>query len=264
MRYVIDHDYHIHSTLSSCCKDPEQTPEAILRYGETNGLKEICLTNHVWDDTVAPAGPWYQPQNIPHIRSILPLPQSEKVRFHFGCEADIDQNLILGLSDEAAAEMDFINVAVSHLHIESNVPKSTPLEQRAVIYVQRMNVALNSSLPDGKVGFAHPTTPLIANAAPDGHLRVLDMIPDSVMIHLFTRAAERRFGVELNFDATRYTPEQQKSAYRLYHIAKECGCKFYLGSDAHSLKALDAAMEKFDRMIDALGLTEDDKFKPFA
>ncbi len=260
MRYVIDHDYHIHSFLSSCSNDPEQTPETILRYAEKNGLKEICLTNHVWDDTVAPAGPWYRPQNIPHIRKALPLPDSDRVRFRFGCEADIDNHLILGLSEEAAKEMEFVNVAASHLHIESNVPKETPIDQRAVIYVQRMNVALHSSIPDGKAGLAHPITPLIANSSHEGHLRLLDTIPDAVFVHLFTIAARRRFGIELNFDATRYTPEERQSAYRPYYIAKECGCKFYLGSDAHTQVQLERAMEKFDRMIDALSLTEEDKF----
>jgi len=264
MRYVIDHDYHLHSTLSSCCKDPQQTPEAILHYAEKNGLKEICLTNHVWDDTVAPAGEWYRPQNIPHIRTALPLPTSDRVKFRFGCEADIDHDLVLGLAPRTAHGMDFVIVAASHLHIASNVPKDTPIDQRAVLYVQRMNVALQADLPDGRVGFAHPITPLIACSSHEGHLRLLDTIPDSVFRNLFTRAAQRRFGIELNFDATRYSPEERQSAYRPYYIAKECGCKFYLGSDAHSLKAMDGAMEKFDRMIDALSLTEEDKFHPFA
>ena len=262
MRYVIDHDYHLHSVLSSCCKDPGQTAESILAYAEKNGLKQIVLTNHVWDDTVAPPGHWYAPQNVPHILSALPLPQSATVRFRFGCEADIDQKLIFGLSEASARRMEFVNIAASHLHIDTNVPKSTPLDQRAVLYVQRLNVALASPVSDGRAGLAHPLTPLIANSSHEGHLRVLDMIPDTVFEDIFTRAAKRRFGVELNFSAKRYSPEERQSAYRLYYIAKACGCKFYLGSDAHTGQALDAAMEKFNDMIDALQLTEDDKFHP--
>lgn len=61
MRYSIDHDLHIHSQLSSCSSDSEQTPARILRYAQENGLKEICLTDHFWDETVEGASGWYAP-----------------------------------------------------------------------------------------------------------------------------------------------------------------------------------------------------------
>ena len=32
MRYIADHDFHIHSTISPCCHDENQTPENILKY----------------------------------------------------------------------------------------------------------------------------------------------------------------------------------------------------------------------------------------
>ncbi len=51
-RYIADHDYHIHSTVSLCCHDDSQTPEAILSYAKLNGFSSICLTNHFWDEAV--------------------------------------------------------------------------------------------------------------------------------------------------------------------------------------------------------------------
>ena len=39
MRFTVDHDYHIHSTLSSCSNDPAQSTERILQYAKDNGLK---------------------------------------------------------------------------------------------------------------------------------------------------------------------------------------------------------------------------------
>ena len=47
---------------------------------------------------------------------------------------------------------------------------------------------------------------------------------------------------------------------RIYKIAKQCGCKFYFGSDAHHPDALDRAKGIFERAVDLLGLTEDDRF----
>ena len=52
MKYIVDHDYHIHSQLSSCSRDPEQTPERILRYAKDNGLTKLVLTDHYWDSAV--------------------------------------------------------------------------------------------------------------------------------------------------------------------------------------------------------------------
>ena len=46
MKFQIDHDYHIHSYLSTCSSDPEESPEAILRYGEKNKMHTLCLTDH--------------------------------------------------------------------------------------------------------------------------------------------------------------------------------------------------------------------------
>jgi len=39
MKFKVDHDYHIHSFLSSCSHDPEQTPERILAYAKERKLK---------------------------------------------------------------------------------------------------------------------------------------------------------------------------------------------------------------------------------
>jgi len=45
VKYVIDHDMHLHSQLSLCSGLPEQTTENILRYAKELGLKKICLTD---------------------------------------------------------------------------------------------------------------------------------------------------------------------------------------------------------------------------
>ena len=58
MKFTYDHDYHIHSTVSRCCRDENQTPEAILRYAEKNNFSSICLTNHFWDERVSSEAEW--------------------------------------------------------------------------------------------------------------------------------------------------------------------------------------------------------------
>ena len=72
MRYIVDHDWHIHSKVSSCSKDPQQSNENILQYAKDNGLKTICIADHFWDERVEGASEWYAPQNYNHVISAKP------------------------------------------------------------------------------------------------------------------------------------------------------------------------------------------------
>ena len=39
MKYVVDHDLHIHTFLSSCSRNPKQNPEFLPEYARENNLK---------------------------------------------------------------------------------------------------------------------------------------------------------------------------------------------------------------------------------
>ena len=69
MKYIIDNDLHIHSHLSLCSGDEEQTCENILSYAEKNNLKTICITDHFWDSAVKKdyEWDWYDVQDFEHI-----------------------------------------------------------------------------------------------------------------------------------------------------------------------------------------------------
>lgn len=45
---------------------------------------------------------------------------------------------------------------------------------------------------------------------------------------------------------------------RLYRLAKECGCRFIFGSDAHSQSEFDDYSIWAEYVTELLGLTEDD------
>ena len=47
---------------------------------------------------------------------------------------------------------------------------------------------------------------------------------------------------------------------RIFLIAKQNGCKFYASSDSHSLKGYASVGEKLPAIVEALGLTEDDRY----
>lgn len=260
MKYIVDHDYHIHSHLSSCSKDPMQTPERILKYAKDNGLKKICLTDHLWDDAVEGASGWYAPQNCAHVSEALPLPQADGVEFVFGCETELDKHLTLGLSPQSFERFDFIIIPTTHLHMKDfTIEANATLEQRAKAYVRRLDKILDMDLPFHKIGIAHLTCHLIAREPQGAFITVLDMVSDSEFTRLFTKAASLGVGIELNFH-TGYPSEEMERILRVYRIAKKCGCKFYLGSDSHTTRDLDKSYQRLCEMVELLELEESDKF----
>ena len=259
MRYIADHDFHIHSTVSPCCHDENQTPEAILEYAKKNGFNKICLTNHLWDENVKSEAQWHEKQRFSCLTSVLPLPQDEKVKFLFGCEADMDYNYVVGVSEERLSQFDFIVIPTTHMHLAGNTVRKkieTP-EEAAEIWVKRFEELLKKDLPWGKIGIAHLTC---------GHIfkgrtpEVIRLISDEVLYKLFEDCSKKGLGIELNIKTISLSQEDKEILLRPYRIAKDCGCKFYLGSDSHKTSALLDVKENFEDIITSLDLKEADKF----
>jgi len=263
MKYRIDHDYHIHSQLSSCSRDPEQTPARILQYAKDHGLSRICLTDHYWDSAVAGAIPWYVKQNFDHIAEAKPLPQADGIEFLFGCETDLKKDLTLGVPPARWDDFDFIIVPTTHLHMHGFTIAEADTHsnaRRAELWVERLDALLDMSLPFEKIGIAHLACGLINKASREEFLDTLGRIPSDEMERLFAKAASLGCGIELNQSDMSFADSEADAVLRPFRIAKACGCKFYLGSDAHHPDALDSAPAIFARAIDLLDLKESDKF----
>ena len=263
MKYVIDHDYHLHSYLSQCSSDPEQTPERMIRYAKEKGLKRVILTDHFWDENVPGASNWYATYHkYTDISKALPLPRDPEVEILFGCETDMDKNGVVGISKERCDDFDFIIVATTHMHMKGfaiEPEEYCDAEKLAVRWIERFDALMNADLPFHKVGVAHLTS--ICIAVENGiHYEVLRLVPDSEMERLFTKAARLGIGIELNACDFRASGDDLETALRPYRIAKKCGCKFYLGTDAHKEREFKV-FDNFAKVIDALELTEDDKFQ---
>lgn len=265
MRYIIDHDYHLHTHLSLCSNDPQQTPQSILEYAQKNNLTNLVLTDHYWDENVpgAQTHGFYGPQNYAHIAQALPLPQKENIKFFFGCETDMDKFCTLGVSRPVMDKFDFIVVPTTHLHmVDFTIDRQDDsLPRRKELYIQRMDKLLDMDLPFEKIGIAHLTCSLMAPGEWERHLMLIDSITDEEFTRLFAKAAKRGCGIELNgHDIEFREGYDAERLLRPYRIAKREGCKFYLGSDAHSRKELEHIREAFEKIIDALELEENDKF----
>ena len=265
MKYIIDHDLHIHTNLSPCSRCPEQMPDRIFQYAEESGYNTVCVTDHFWDSDV-PGVPYdYRNLNQELLSTLKPLPQSDKIRFLFGCEAEINPSLTLGISAKNTDLFDFIIIPTTHLHmhgISVNEEDVSTFEGRANQWIKRFELVLDSELPLHKVGIAHLACNLIAPRPynEEDIVKVLNTVPTSEMERLFERAAKVGLGIEINACDMGFSEKYTDETLRPFRIAKECGCKFYLGSDAHSPGKSDIIRERFQRGIDLLALEETDKF----
>ena len=262
MRYVYDHDIHIHSQISLCSSDPGQTAERILQYALENGLKKICVTDHFWDDEIPGASDWYKKQNYDRIQRILPLPVSDKVQFLFGAETEMDKHLTIGLGRKYYDKFDFIVVPTTHLNNPGfglTEEEAASVEGRAAAWMRKLNALLYSDMPFYKTGAAHLACNLIAPKREDV-LAVLDILPERELERSFRRAADIGIGIELNSSDMSFKESEAECVLRIFRIAKACGCKFYMGSDSHHPDYFNGMKAVFERAIDYLELKESDKF----
>ena len=267
MKFTYDHDLHIHSQLSGCSSDPEQNNERILQYAKENGLHTICLTDHLWDENVEmERPPCYHTHSYENSIRALPLPQSPNVKFLFGCETELSKCLTLGLSPERQELFDFIIIPTTHLHFKGftiSEQDAESTDRKAKLWVERLEAVLNMHLPFYKTGIAHPTCILMAGrgASQDEHTETLKRLPYKDMERLFKKAAKLGVGIELNQDDIKYFTGEKDDPHLLpFQIAKECKCKFYLGSDAHHPVAFEKCPSRFEKAIELLELEETDKF----
>ena len=259
MKYEVDHDFHIHSTISPCCHDENQTPETILNYAKENNFKAICLTNHLWDESVKSEAEWHPDHTVEKLKTVLPLPTHERATLLFGAETDMDYNNVLGISRKTLDEMDFVTVATTHLHLAGNTvrEKITTPEEASKIWLDKIRALLKMDLPFYKMGIAHLTCGHIMK---DETPQVIRLLADSDLYEIFSDCALKGVGIELNMKTLAMDDEVKQILLRPYYVAKDCGCKFYLGSDAHKLKALENIKAEFENIITILDLQEKDKF----
>lgn len=247
--FSINHDYHIHTHLSSCSRDPEQTARSIVATCEARGYDTICITDHCWDSAVPGASGWYAPQDLDHIFSDHPLPRTD-MRLLFGCETEYLGGDRLGLSKAAFDRLDYVNIPVSHFHMAGFVrPESVQTSaQYAELLVRRIDELSRLDLPFHKIGVAHMSYTFQKGEALE---QTLELADESALRRAFSRLARNGAGIELNPSCFPDGVWQKDERYlRLYRFALEEGCRFYIGSDAHhpagllNVDALSAVAEK--------------------
>lgn len=263
MDFPVDHDLHTHTLLSACSADPEQTVQALLDNAKAHGYRRQAVTDHLWDNLVPDPSPWYAPQDVEHVMKNLPLPQDDQVEMIFGCETEYCGKKKLGLHPSHFDRFGMIVIPVNHFHMIDFVrPARYDSEEKiADLMAERLEELLLLDLPWKKVGIAHPVSGLVFTQG--SQERVYELIDEKRLRSCMRSFAQKGAGIEINVSS--FGPawrEHRDARLRIFRIAKEEGCRFYLGSDAHHPNDLSNVTRRAPEVIRALGLTRNDLFIP--
>ncbi len=233
-----------------------------MTYGVTTGLKLLNITDHAWDRDVPCDTPGCWPP-LSGAMSILPLPQSKQCRMLFGLEADMNYHDVIGLSKAHFEALDFIVIAPDHLNLKTFAlnPEVTgnDAESHYKRYKERIHAMLAMDLPFHKTTIAHFSDGIVCDSDPIG---CISRFTDAELTDIFTKIRDRGMGVELNLRVDHHSRRNVKEMLRPLFIARDVGCKFTFGGDAHEPEEFIGYRENAEKLVTILGLEEKDKL-PF-
>ena len=258
----INHDFHIHTALSVCA-NASATVEHYKDTAHRLGLNKLGFADHFWDETHAePWNNFYKRQGFDHVEEIkkeLAATDFGGVQVYFGCETEYDPiNKCAAVSPEVAERFDFIIVPNSHTHMMMPKDLYEPYEKHKQFMIDAYLNIINCEVSKYILSMAHPFE---AVCCPYPNTELMAMMSDDEYRFLFDKTANKGIGVEINVAAHLKKSEEEiisSEHFRLFRLAKECGCRFTFGSDSHSSTGHDTYKETCETFIRALDLKSDD------
>lgn len=253
-------DYHVHTTLSSCCADPRQTVENIIARQLERGMKIVAITDHLWHNPALPPSAWYAPQSGPRLlprRHEIRAAATPGLRLLFGCEADMRAPGKFGMTPEFKQNFDLVLLSSDHFHMREFVEQPQPRtpENFARLMLEFFRSAASCGMADI---LAHP---LFTMGHDEIYDRTVAAVSDAEFADALGLAAAHNVAIEINGTLLRKQKMKQQfsleSMLRIFSIAKASGCRFTFGSDAHAISDLDN-ISFCEEFADRLGLTESD------
>ena len=259
----IKHDFHIHTDLSICANETA-TLGNYIEIANKLGLEKIGIANHFWDSKIEGRLDFYKTQDFEHILKLKPeieKVQSDDLKIYFGCEAEYDyKHHDVAITEEVAEQLDYVLVPNSHTH--ATMPKEfyEPYQKHVDYMLQAYEDIINSKVSKYITAVAHP---FCAVCCPYDREILLNMISDDTFKRLFDMTANKGIAFELNVDymakfKKSYEEIEEAAHIRMFRLAKEMGCKFIFGSDAHSTTEHKTYEQLTKAFVELLGLKETD------
>lgn len=273
----ITHDLHIHTTLSSCCKDTGATVQKYMEKARQLGLDKIAFTDHLWDSAIPLGNEWYRPQNVTHVLQLKQTvedaqKEADTPRILFGCETEYDYaHRAPALTEEAAAQFDIVLFPNSHTHLTTPDGLRDDKKAHARFMFDAFMDAVNSPVSRYITVMAHP---FMAVCCPYDNRELLPLLSDNQYRECFSAAKEKNIAIEINMSNFKRHNRAENPLtgfvydlpalyndpiLHLFELAKGCGCRFTFGSDAHAVSTPSLNHWHATYMIaELLGLTDDD------
>jgi len=258
---LVDHDLHIHTVFSNCCGDSQQIPENIIKLANESGLKKIGFSDHTWENNELEPTEWYANQGGGRINELARTVRAsaiESPRIFIGCEAETMSHGKFSISQDFAATLDYVVLATDHFHFTDLVEQ--PSDYSPATFGRHLLKMFRAGAvaPFKNIVLAHPCLPL---GFMNLYEPMIDTISDSEFLDTFAVAAEHNVALEITLsffpDAARNRNFSRSVPVRVLSLAKQAGCKFVFGSDAHSLVRLQRIHE-LDFFVQELALERTD------
>lgn len=259
---AIDHDLHVHTYLSACCGDKEnQRPARILEEARRLGRRTVGFADHLWMNPDEAASDWYRPQDQRQITRLRQDVQAvaTPLRVLVGCEADTVAPGRFSITRAFAETLDFVGLSCSHFHMKGFVAQPADDTPRALGV--HMLAFFRSAVASGlATTIVHPFKPIGCDTRYD---QAVASLSDGEFCDAFGLAAERRVALEITPSFLPPTAGPAAGAWsletplRFLSLARAAGCRFTLGSDAHSLPGLER-LDALQPLCQSLSLTTAD------
>ena len=246
-------DLHLHTNLSFCA--PEKTVvSSFLPFCDSEGIKRIGISNHL-----------YSGMGIEHTLKIKneidELKDTSRVEILLGCELELFYDEEPVLNAQNARNFEYVLVAPSHIFNQFSHYKSFDLstsEKIRDLIVDNFKRACRLEL-GVPTAICHPLYPICAS----NQQKILDSMSDDILRECYTLAAQNDKCIEIHACLYRGSvpldEEGLSPTYiRMLSIAKECGCKFHFGTDAHSPEDFVGKHALLERAAQRAGICKDD------
>jgi len=253
------HDLHLHTGLSPCSGDPSGTPELYAPIAAKNGVELIGIADHMWDARVKHPGEigWYK--TLTFERQLAHMSECERVqhgvKIIYGVEAELFSG-VLGLHESSAALLDFVSVAHSHFHQGPHALPDGYRSHEGVAFYMMKTFDEMIAHPLTQIT-AHPFEPCILDVGED-LLKIYQLVGRDRFVKSLEKARDKGISIEINTSLNEpYGTEVYEKTYMwMWQLAKEVGCLFHFGTDAHTAGRFEerSRPEVYKEYIDRLGL----------
>ena len=225
---LVRHNVHTHSVFSKCAK-PEMIPEDMVREAERIGLKTIAVTDHSDPGDDIDTFAVYQ-----ELKRRMNAMQTS-VRVLIGAELSAYGIGKYAEPEEVDQALDFASYSHIHYHLDT---WDQPEDRSPRGYAMHNLAVLTALFETGRADhIAHPFSPAKMHFFNEEEkAATLRAISDAQLGDILEMGEKAQCSWEIHTPSFLRFPD---FARRFFHIGKEIGVHFCIGTDAHTLAALD-------------------------